>query len=317
MKQILLATTAVFALTGAAYAEVSISGSAEFGVVDGELQTDLDVSFDLTGESGGLTYGASADLSGAGDLSGAEVWISGGSWTVSVGDTDSALDNSMIGVDSLDSLGGVHDGHLGLSLGDTIEADLEDAGITLSPIITVRADITFGDITASMSVAKMDDVTIEVSGITITAFPNAGPMIGFGVNWNGDMGGMEVGVGAGYQSFDINETGFGRVSQTGISGSLGFGSVTALASYSIYDLDLPKNATHKAIGVTYELDALSLHANWGEYEYDGDKISGFGVAVNYDLSDDLVLMAGYGKSKISGVSLTDDDSWSVGMNMSF
>ena len=112
MKKVLLASTALVGFAGAAAAEVTITGSAEMGIYGGsEIETqffqDLDVTFSMSGETdGGLSFGASVDLdesdgsattgvSGAfepNDDGGATIFVSGGFGTVTMGDTDGAMD---------------------------------------------------------------------------------------------------------------------------------------------------------------------------------------------------------------------------------
>src|SRR6056297_3414964 len=68
MKKILLATTALAATSGAAYADMSVSGSAEIGIIgasniETQLFTDVDVNFSGAGETdNGLAFGFSVDL---------------------------------------------------------------------------------------------------------------------------------------------------------------------------------------------------------------------------------------------------------------
>lgn len=72
MKKILFATTALVATAGIASAEVALTGSAEMGIIGGDVDgdaietqfhTDIDVTFTMTGEAdNGLTFGASIDL---------------------------------------------------------------------------------------------------------------------------------------------------------------------------------------------------------------------------------------------------------------
>ena len=64
MKKVLLASTALVASAGIAAADVSLSGSAELGIIDDDtatqFHTDIDVTFTMSGETdGGLTFGAS------------------------------------------------------------------------------------------------------------------------------------------------------------------------------------------------------------------------------------------------------------------
>ena len=97
-----------------------------------ELHTDIDVTFTMSGQTDtGLTFGASIDLdesdgSGSGtDAEGAspafdnrmqggeEIFISGAFGTLTMGDTDGALDWALKDVGLGSSLGDAHTAHLG------------------------------------------------------------------------------------------------------------------------------------------------------------------------------------------------------------
>lgn len=110
MKKILLATSALVMVAGAASAEVALSGSARMGMVyDGTLDggdgdvffsSRVRIVFTASGETDtGLSFGASmrADQNG-GNADGSEngdstVFISGAFGKLTMGDTDGAADN--------------------------------------------------------------------------------------------------------------------------------------------------------------------------------------------------------------------------------
>jgi outer membrane protein OmpU len=118
MKKVLFATTALVATAGVASADVAISGSAEMGIVGGErydnntqfLQS-VDVRFAMTGTAdNGLSFGATIDLDDLADgailgndpvdsrtFSDFTVFISGELGTLTMGDTDGALDWALHG----------------------------------------------------------------------------------------------------------------------------------------------------------------------------------------------------------------------------
>ncbi|MBE3640130.1 porin [Mangrovicoccus algicola] len=126
MKKILLASSALVLVGGAAFAEVTLEGKASMGFIGGNTSTydddgvsfdgdsygdddarysfvsDFDIVFNLSGETdGGVTFGASAeidDLIGAPefadeeDQGGESVFISGDFGTITMGDTNGAYD---------------------------------------------------------------------------------------------------------------------------------------------------------------------------------------------------------------------------------
>lgn len=300
MKKVLLASTALVAMSGAAFAEVSLSGYAEIGVVDMdgpngvEFHHDLDVKFSLSGETdNGLTFGATIDLDEVGDdttcpgiganpantscIEEHSVFVSGSFGTVTMGDTDGAFDWALSEVGSLTAIADDHTSHAGYSGNSGLDG-MNDGQV-------LRYDHALGDIAFALS-AELDD-----SG------GGSGDVVGVGVKWSGDMGGTSIGVGVGYQE---NST----TNVAGISLSAGFGDVSVVLNYSNWDTA----PDHTAIGATYSMGALSLHANYGEFDGGTD---GFGLAANYDLGGGAVAMFGYGDSS------TGTQTWSAGLGLSF
>jgi outer membrane protein OmpU len=107
MKKVLIASTALVMIAGAAAAEVKVSGSARMGVIyngsDAQFSSRVRVVFDMSGETdGGLSFGASmrADQNG-GNSSGiangdSTVFISGAFGKLTMGDVGGAPD-SLVG----------------------------------------------------------------------------------------------------------------------------------------------------------------------------------------------------------------------------
>ena len=140
MKQILFATTAIFAWTGMAAADVTISGIAELGIFsrdlnideddDGDLDTDstdiefftdIDVTFTLSGATeSGLVYGASIDLdeSDGGDSTIAAASDEGDFLVFRDGDADGDVDDGEIV--ELDDRDDVQAGDVILSFADAV-----------------------------------------------------------------------------------------------------------------------------------------------------------------------------------------------------
>ena len=295
MKKVLLATTALFATAGIAAAgitgvDMSLSGSAEIGVVGGDtietqFWSDLDVSVKLSGETdGGLSYGAKIDLDElAGGISAtsgpAAVWISSGFGTITVGDTDGAFDWALKEAIIGGTINDVQE-HAGYNGNSGLDG-MYDGQIA-------RYDNSFGDFGVALSV-EVDD-----SGAGGDA------VVGVGVKYA--FSGVNVGVG--YQSD-------GTVDIVGISADAKFGDITAVVNYS--DLDVA--GTHTGLAVGYSMDALTIAANWGEFEaVGGAKSSGAGAVVNYSVSDNVTLQAGYGSSDVVG---TTSNVYSVGLSLGF
>lgn len=303
MKKVLFATTALVATAGVAAAEVSLSGSAEIGIVDGsgmpamQFHHDLDVKFTLSGETdNGLTFGATIDLDEIGDDShddgggdgissggtGAveehSVFVSGNFGTVTMGDTDGAFDWALTEVGIGSAIADDHTTHAGFNGNSGLD------GATDGQIL--RYDNTFGDFGVAISV-ELDDTNAAAAGDTW----------GIGLKYSAALGGVDLGIGLGYQDNDVNNV-------TGISLDAQFaGGFRAILNYSDYDT----TADHTGIGVGYSSGPLTVSANYGEFDGGAD---GFGVAVNYDLGG-MAVQFGYGDDS------TGFDQWSLGLAMSF
>ena len=293
MKKVLLGTTALVMTAGVAAAEVSLSGYAEMGIRDDgvndvQFHHDIDVKFSLSGETdSGLSFGATIDLDEvsngiSNNANPSSVWISGSFGTLTMGDTDGALDWAMTEVGALTSIADDHTTHIGYSGNCTLDG-ADDGQI-------LRYDNSFGDISFAVSLEQDDDSSGE--GDT------------FAIGAKGTFG--DFGWGIGHQSNDNTDA-------MGISLSAGFGDVNAVLNYTDWDIG-GVDASHTGLGVTYTSGALSLHANYGEFDVGGLTADGFGIAANYDLGGGAVAMFGYGDSSVGGVSL---DTWSAGLGLSF
>lgn len=315
MKKLLLASTALVASVGIAAAEVSVSGSAEIGIFGGnaddgavspratetQFHTDVEVTFSMTGESdGGLAFGATVQLdepnaADPADDGGATWFLAYQGLRLDMGDTDGAFDAAMQEV--------------ALAGGSIQDDETEHAGYNGNSGLdgqfdgqVARVSYSFDAFTGHFSV-EMDD-----SG-------DLDPIYGLGVRYSGDLGGLTLGVGLGYQTQeDIADL-------VGISLDTKFANgLSAAINYSQADIEgQDDEGTHMAIGVGYSMNALSIGVNYGEYSDwtlgCGD-CTGFGIAATYDLGGGLAAHAGYGSSDPDGDD-NDYDSFSLGLSMSF
>ena len=343
MKKVLFASTALVAFASAAAAEVTLSGSAEMGIfdtdqdgVDAQFHTDIDVTFTMSGETdGGLVFGASIDLDesdtdstipgvaindsdGSGDFDDIEVggspafdndtqggetiFLSGGFGTITMGDTDGALDWALTEVNF--NAGSLTDNeeHAGYS-GNAGLDGMGDGQI-------LRYDYSFGDFGVALSAEQQDDSTDDA-------------ILGIGFKYALDFGGNVIDLGLGYQatedSIDVDLDGDDDTTENvdvfGVSANATFGAITAGLSYLNGDMG-DNDYEHYGVGVGYSSGALSLHANYGEYDFsEGGDADGFGVTAGYDLGGGAVVQFGYGSSDVDGAD--DVDSYSFGVAMSF
>jgi outer membrane protein OmpU len=350
MKKVLFATTALVATAGVASADVALSGSAEMGINGGDDVTteffqDLDVTFTMSGTAdNGLTFGAAVDLdesTGGGafapnDDGGTSIFISGDFGTLTMGDTDGALDWALteVNVGSPGSIADDETTHAGYNGNSALDGHYDGQ--------VLRYDYSFGDFGIALSV-EQDDDTIAPGGVfnlpvgaANNAAVTADPIWGIGANYSGMFAGGSFGVGIGYQTTNDgldNVAGSQGVSVLGVSGSVELDSGFAAAiNYSTIEVDGANNdGTHMGIGASYSFDAFSVHANYGEYDWDTGAFAadseGYGLAAAYDFGGGLSAHLGYGWGDVTAVNnsaggattatLGSSDTWSFGLAMSF
>ena len=326
MKKVLLASTALAMTAGMAAADVSLSGYAEIGVKDnGEeivFHNDFDVKFTLSGETEtGLVFGATIDLDEVSDgidddANKSSVFISGDFGTITMGDTDGAFDWALSEIAWGSAIADDHSSHAGWNGNSGLDGGLDGQ--------VARYDYSFGDFGVALS-AEIGDGTAD--GI-----------YGIGARYSGDLGGVSLGVGLGYQDGDFELDGIegaadivGDASIYGLSIAADFDAgFSVRVNVSQLDGDIAGGGTgfdwtHYGIGARYAFDALSVEANYGAFDgsIDGEgdfDADGWGVAVNYDLGGGAVAMFGYGSGTdfaLEGTDLDSVETWSLGLGLSF
>jgi outer membrane protein OmpU len=327
MKNILLASTALVAFAGAAAADVSITGRAEMGIAGGDkvdttqFFTDIDVTFTMSGETdNGLTFGASIDLDesdgsgavgssgafGPGTQGGETIFISGGFGTLTMGDTDGALDWAITDIGNINNGGSIADDETSHAayIGNGIDGRYDGQ--------ILRYDYSFGDFGVAVSIEQDDTDTVD-DGFAI------------GFKYSMDMGGVGIDFGLGYQEVTILGTPSGiftglttgdDLSVIGMSVVGNFGDISAGINYAEIRSDLQPLADGDYIGfgVGYSANGLTVHANFAELDSYTDR-DGYGLSVAYDLGGGAVVHGGYGSASVG--SAADVASWSLGLGLSF
>jgi outer membrane protein OmpU len=304
MKHILLATTALVATAGIASADVAISGFAEVGVADngtGNLEyfQDIDVRFDMSGETdGGVSFTANIDLdqpAGVGspwDDGGGTIGVSGGFGNVTMGDTDGAFDWALTETAKGGSMADNETAHTGYNGNGEYEGG--DGQV-------LRWDYTAGSMGVAVSMTQGDDGAGVVDD-TIQA----------GVKYSMDMGGNAVNMGV---SFLDGGAGNDAV---GVSLSMGLGSLDTVLNYSDGEMG-GADVQHMGIGIGFTQGPLTVGANYGEREAGALSTDGFGLAVNYSLGGGATFKIGYSSDSGSGLdgNAAGDDTMSMGLALSF
>ena len=339
MKSILFATTALVATAGIASAEVTLSGQAEMGIFnsgydlanreendDTQFFTDLDVTFTMTGEAdNGLTFGATIDLDEAadynnpgrferpGDQGGENMFVSYGGATLTMGDTDGALDARVPEMALAGgSLADDETIHLGFNHSDGFDFDTGGVGLSLDGFgdgQIARFDYAYQGFTFSLSGEQV------ANGADVDDFGNT--IWGLGVSWSGAVSTVDLTVGLGYQTLED------AADITTVAATAGFGGgFSAGLTYTKANVEeefFADDIEHWGIGFGYEMNAVAVGLNYGEYDAgDSGETSGFGLAASYDLGGGLEARLGYGYSDFDIGGIDDDyDTWSLGLRMNF
>lgn len=300
-----------FSMEGTADNGLTFGASVDLDEADGDGRCDVDInlvtpSFVINGRDLTATPFAGCDVRGfsraTGDDSrqgGETIFISGGGAILTMGDTNGAFDQAMREVSYAGGSIGDNEEHIAWGgYGNNGLDGFYDGQIA-------RFDYSFDTVTASIS-AEIDDGGDE------------SPVWGLGVRYQGDLSGVALGVGLGYQAVESLDT-----SIVGISLDAGFSNgVTTGFTYTVADFD-GTEGTHGALGIAYEMNALAIGVNYGRYTFDGDETSqGFALAATYDMGGGLSAQLGYGHSTATDViTATGDDesigAWSLGLAMSF
>lgn len=300
MKKVLFATTALVASAGIAAAQgVEISGSAEMGIVGGDgIDTQffqsVDVRFSMSGETdNGLTFGATVDADDIADMgigagqdpvdstgfSDFTVFLSGAFGTLTMGDTDGAYDRRLQEVNLAGgSIADDETSHAGFWSRGAVDGAYDGQ--------VLRYDYDFDAFGFSISLEQ------DSNGA------GSDDVIQAGLSYDADLNGIALGLGLGYATD-------GNVDIVGVSIDADFGNgFQAAIGYDDFD----GSFSHFGLGVAYTMDALTVAANYGEFDNGGP--SGYGLVVNYDLGGGAEVQFGYGGGD-------SPDTFSLGVAMGF
>lgn len=325
MKKVLFATTALIATAGAASADIALSGSAEMGIFGGnayasvggvnaevqqetQFHTDIDVTFSMSGTTdAGLEFGASIDLDesttgnafGAATQGGETIYIKGAFGTLTMGDTDGALDART--AEAPNGSGSIGD------LGETFAHGANSGLDGLHDGQVARYDTpSMNGLVASISHEIDDDGVLD-------------PTTGFGLSFAvGD-----VNLGIGYQG---GESAAGvDASATAVSGGVTLGAATVGALYVSQDRDnWAETQEDLSVGVTYVVGAYTFGGQVGQTSnLAGNSaldVSSVGITGGYDLGGGAKVLAGYRNTELDVLNsaLTIGvNQWDLGLSFSF
>ncbi|MDJ0858574.1 MAG: porin [Dinoroseobacter sp.] len=346
MKKLLIASTALVATSGFAAAEVTLGGSAQFGViyqedrtvrdvtatgerVDDDFFLDYELQFDLSGSTttdSGLTFGASADFENDSNAFAdsadqgfdPEIFVSGGFGVLTIGDVDVATD-SAFGGRTRDP------GYDGIGIDNKI-----DALIFADPATIVTGD---GEIDSNIR------YEFSTGGFDLTLTADS-----FEENYAAalsyDFGVVDVGVGyVNIENYIENANGDNDFTLGGgESWSLFVGGSTAGFDWDLYYADhendglmlvakgtptMTTDVTGYGGSLAYDLGGYSISFAANYVEIDDTDLDGwdYGIGVSYDLGGGASLDAGIGSIwTIEDAATGDTDDKvvaSLGMTFSF
>lgn len=343
MKKLLLASTALVGMAGvAAAAEIKLSGYAEIGINGGsgvpgtpyetQFHNDWQVNFNFSGTmDSGVEFGGTVQIeesNGSGAINGGPAtgdgpkiddeafWVSGTFGKVTLGETKGAIDWAVPDVYSGSGISDDHSTHAGAYWNTGLDGAYDDQ--------ILRYEYSFGDFGVALS-AEMDD-----TGVQDTIW-------GLGGKWSGQLSGLDVTAGLGYQSnggADTVSVGATAAMSNGLSFALGYANfnhddgadgVLGTADDGIVFTDYVGNGVLVdnwwGLGVAYTTGALTVGANYSVYSAAVAGVSdpsGWGLVANYDLGGGAVAMASYGASD-NGASGNGhgEETWSIGLGLSF
>lgn len=343
-------------------AEMGIIGGDKYGdVTQFHTDIDVTFSMSGEADNG-LTFGASIDLDesdgsngecvadGAGDIScgikgasdafdnttqgGESIFIAYGAGRLSMGDVDGAFDaalqEAIIGSSINDDLE-----HLGYNDNSGLDGAYDGQIAT--------ASYGFSGFTGFLSV-ELSDTSSDID-----------PVWGVGVSYTADLAGLALDLGLGYQQGDESAAegaagnitveptdsaadlvgklnsklrtdvwglSVGTTFNNGIVGIINYSSANYAELDGFAGVDTGNTETHWGVALGYSMNALTVGANWGQYEnflgIENATVNGWGLVADYDMGGGLEAQFGYGASDIDADGGTSSsDSWSLGLAMSF
>jgi outer membrane protein OmpU len=346
MKKILLATSILAGTAGLAGAEVTLSGSARMGILNG-FETDptaLDetgftsrarVEFTMSGETdGGLSFGASfrADnAEGANRGEAGSVFISGAFGKLSMGDVDGA---ALAAVGHIDGVGltGLGDLNESTYLGNGGLDDPTDGAGPATGTFTgdpsALYEYSAGGFGFYASVTN-PSYTFDGDGDPATLGDTfEGDAYALGANYTMDAYKFSIG----YEQLDVSNIAAPVTLEADhwiIGADATFGQVTVKARYGKADLDVNGAAAldfdQMGLSGTYAMDALSVTAYWQNKQFTDPagvnviETEAFGLGASYDLGGGAKVVGGIAQLEETpgaGPSV-DDTGFDLGLSFSF
>ena len=299
MKHVLFTTTALVALSGAAMADVTWSGSASLGYNDGTgvmaegINTDIDLDVTMS-NAGGYSASISAAMEGGGAITGEDIAITTPVVSIHYGEVVEAANSAYSDTDGLSGLGS----------DEFTSADGSGAAVLISAS------------TGGMSVGFSDDATVDGSGSS------------FGIS--GDLGGVSFGIGSKGDDWGISASGSAMGGSISVASEevVGTSATGVSLTMPLADMSLTVSATDGdfwGASVSTALAGATISAGTDSNDDTQFGLSttiagGFGLAADFDTGNGTELALTYALSDSATLSVSynedldgdDDDDYEPG-----
>ena len=299
MKHVLFTTTALVALSGTAFADVTWSGSAALSYNDGSgvmaegMNTDIDLDVTMS-NAGGYSASISAAMEGGESITGEDISITTPVATINYGEVVEAANSAYSDTDGLAGLG-------------SDEFTAEDGS---GAAILVSAS------TGGMTVGFSDDATVDGSASS------------FGIS--GDLGGVSFGIGSKDEDWGISASGSAMGGTISVaSEEVGGESATGVSvTVPLGDMSMTVSATDGdfwGASVSTSLAGATISAGTDSNDDTQFAISttiagGFGLAADFDTDNGTELALSYSLSDSATLTVSynedldedDDDDYEPG-----
>jgi hypothetical protein len=299
MKHVLFTTTALVALSGAAMADVTWSGSASLGYNDGTgvmaegINTDIDLDVTMS-NAGGYSASISAAMEGGGAITGEDIAITTPVVSIHYGEVVEAANSAYSDTDGLSGLG-------------SDEFTSEDGS---------GAAVLISASTGGMSVGFSDDATVDGSGSSFGISGDLGG-VSFGIGSKGDDWGISASGSAMGGSISVASEEVEDASATGVSLTMPLGDMSLTVSATDGDFWGASVSTSIA-GATISAGTDSNDDT--QFGLSTTIAGGFGLAADFDTDNGTELALTYALSDSATLSVSynedldedDDDDYEPG-----
>jgi len=293
MKHVLLTTSALVALSGAAMADVTWSGSASLGYNDGHLggtadgiNSDIDLDVTLS-NAGGYSATVSANIDNAASddgyslIVGEDIDIVTPVASIHYGEVVEASDSAYSSVDGMEGVGS-----------DEFTGD-GDSDINAAVLITASA--------GGMTVGYSDDATM--SGGDAASFGISGSVggVSFGIGSKGEDWGISASGSAFGGNISIASEEVGGEAETGVSVTVPLGDASVTVSATDGD-DWGASVSTSLAGATISAGTDDDEDN--QFSLATEIAGGFNLAVDFDTSDGSAVGLTYSLSDSASLSVS-------------